>query len=396
MFTLYTMGIIFFFGIVINIVFFQQRYQAENIKFQANPKPIQAMTDRRIRPVSPIETIPVSRALAQELKENTIVRRLTVLDDEYVLYARDGDVFKLVVVTRLVLAQMQLIRLFLVLMIVFAFVTYGFSLLFVRSSLHGMKKLVDYVDMLDIHSLDMPVPLQWPVDDEIRKIWQALQNTLHTIKEQTDALRDFVTHASHELKTPLMSLSATMDAAHKTGKYANYIPKLKANLASINTLFDTLLSITKREYHTIQTSSVDIVPLIKNIQSSLADIYVHKNISCRLDLPKAMIVASHPDICHIIFHNLIQNAYKYTPVDGKIVISLDDNVLKVSDSWPWIALKDRVKIWQKFWKNHTDVESKQWFGLGLYLVQLLVKKQWRTISVSTGKKSGSVFTLIFA
>lgn len=160
MFTLYTMGIIFFFGIVINIVFFQQRYQAENIKFQANPKPIQAMMDRRIRPVSPIETIPVSRALAQELKENTIVRRLTVLDDEYVLYARDGDVFKLVVVTRLVLAQMQLIRLFLVLMIVFAFVTYGFSLLLVRSSLHGMKKLVDYVDMLDIHSLDMPVPLQ--------------------------------------------------------------------------------------------------------------------------------------------------------------------------------------------------------------------------------------------
>lgn len=129
-----------------------------------------------------------------------------------------------------------------------------------------------------------------------------------------------------------MSLSATMDAAHKTGKYANYIPKLKANLASINTLFDTLLSITKREYHTIQTSPVDIVPLIKNIQSALADLYKNKNISCRLDLPKAMIVASHPDICHIIFHNIIQNAYKYTPVDGKIVISLEDNVLKVSDS----------------------------------------------------------------
>ncbi len=141
-----------------------------------------------------------------------------------------------------------------------------------------------------------------------------------------------MTHASHELKTPLMSLSATMDAAHKTGKYANYIPKLKANLSSINNLFDTLLSITKREYHAIESSPVDIVPVIKAILSSLKDVYADKHITCHVDLPKEMIVASHPDICHIIFHNLIQNAYKYTPVDGTIYVSLTKDSLAVSDT----------------------------------------------------------------
>lgn len=396
-FTLYTMCIVFFFGVIINVAFFQQRYQAENVKLQVTQRMDPGIGNRRpprFAP-APVQTIIFNHALAQELRENTIVRRLSAIDDEYVIYFRDGDTIKIAVVSHLVQAQRQLIRLFLLLMIVFAFVTYGFSLLFVRSSLRNIKNLVDYVDALDIHSLDTPVPLQWPEDDEIRKIWQALQDTLYTIKEQTDALRDFVTHASHELKTPLMSLSATMDAAHKTGKYANYIPKLKANITSINTLFDTLLSITKREYHSIQSSSVDIVPIIQAIVSTLQGVYKEKNITCAVDLPKEMIVATHPDICHIIFHNIIQNAYKYTPVSGKIRIVLKDNVLTVSDSGPWIAQKDRAKIRQKFWKNHTDGENTQWFGLGLYLVQLLVKKQWRTISVSAGKKSGSIFTLNF-
>lgn len=397
-FTIYTMCIVFFFGIIINIVFFQQRYQAENIKLQVNQRMGQMGNDRkppRFAP-TPIQTIVFSRALVQELQENTIFRRLSSIDGEHVMYFRDGDNIKITVVSHLVQAQKQLIRLFLILMIVFAFVTYGFSLLFVRSSLRSIKNLVDYVDALDIHSLDTPVPLQWPADDEIRKIGQALQNTLYTIKEQTDALRDFVTHASHELKTPLMSLSATMDAAHKTGKYENYIPKLKSNLLSINTLFDTLLSITKREYHTIQTSSIDIVPIIQTIVSTLEDVYKDKHIVCHVDFPQEMIVASHQDICHIIFHNLIQNAYKYTPVDGHIYVSLKKDSLIVSDTWPWIALKDRLKIRQKFWKNHTEVKTTQWFGLGLYLVQLLVKKQWRTIAVSAGKKLGSVFTLKFS
>lgn len=395
MFTLYTMCIVFFFGVVINIFFFQQRYQAENVKLQVAQRVDPGMGNRRpprFAP-APVQTIVFNYALAEELTENTIVRRLSSIDDEYVIYFRDGNTIKITVVSHLVQAQRQLIKLFLMLMIVFAFVTYGFSLLFVRSSLRNIKNLVDYVDALDIHSLDTPVPLQWPEDDEIRKIWQALQDTLYTIKEQTDALRDFVTHASHELKTPLMSLSATMDAAHKTGKYANYIPKLKANIASINTLFDTLLSITKREYHGIQSSSVDIVPIIQAMVSTLQGVYIDKHITCQLNLPREMIVSSHPDICHIVFHNIIQNAYKYTPVNGKIMIVLKDNVLTVSDSWPWIAQKDRVKIRQKFWKNHTDGENTQWFGLGLYLVQLLVKKQWRKISVSAGEKSGSVFTL---
>lgn len=396
-FTLYAMGIVFFFGIATNIVFFQQRYQAEDIKLAVNPRLPDAPLGwhrPRFQP-APVQTISFTPEIDEELHHNTIIRKIAKVDDEYILYTRQWDTIRVSPVTRLVEAQIKLIQLFVVLMIVFAVLTYVVSLLFVQSSLKNIQKLVRYVDELDIHSLDKPVPLEGPEDDEIRKIGTALQSTLNTIKEQTDSLKDFVTHASHELKTPLMSLSSTMDAAHKTGKYADYIPKLKSNIQSINNLFDTLLSITKREHHTINKSPIDIVPILHSIHEELQTIYADKKISYTLHAPKQKIISSHIDICRIIFHNLIQNAYKYTPDGGKITVDIDKNILTISDTGPGISSQDQPHIRDKFRKNHTKKSSSQWFGLGLYLVQLLVKKQWRQIAVANHKKTGAVFTITF-
>lgn len=396
-FTLYAMGIVFFFGIATNIVFFQQRYQAEDIKLWLNPHlPDASIGGHRPRfQPTPVQTVAFTPEIDEELHHNTIVRKLAKIDDEYILYTRQWDTIRVSPVTRLVEAQIKLIQLFVILMIVFAIVTYITSLFFVKSSLKNIQKLVNYVDDLDIHSLDKPVPVEGPEDDEIRKIAIALQNTLSTIKEQTDSLKDFVTHASHELKTPLMSLSATMDAAHKTGKYDTYIPKLKSNIQSINNLFDTLLAITKREHHTIRKSPVDIVPVLQSIQGEMQTMYADKNIICTIHTPQEKILYSHVDICRIIFHNLIQNAYKYTPEWGQIDIKLDKNTLTISDTGPGISDTDKPHIREKFRKNHSKKSSSQWFWLGLYLVQLLVKKQWRKISVTNGKKTGAVFTITF-
>jgi signal transduction histidine kinase len=186
-------------------------------------------------------------------------------------------------------------------------------LLFVRSSLKNIKQLVEYVKKLNIHTLHEPVPLSGPADDEIRIIGETLQQTLMTIKEQTDSLKDFVTHASHELKTPLMSLSAVMDAGQKTGNYEKSFISAKQILHTINNLFETLLSITKREYHNIQKTSIDIIPIIQTLKEELAETYKEKSIICSIDLPKTYKVSSNADILRIIFFNLLQNAYKYTP-----------------------------------------------------------------------------------
>lgn len=163
-----------------------------------------------------IEEVEYDADMDNELRTNTLISNITKVDDQYILYAQVGNKIKISNVTRMVEAQEKMALVFVLLLVIFAAGTYGLSLVFVRSSLKNINQLVDYVKTLNIHTLHEPVPLSGPQDDEIRIIGETLQQTLTTIKEQTDSLKDFVSHASHELKTPLMSLSAVIDTAEKT------------------------------------------------------------------------------------------------------------------------------------------------------------------------------------
>lgn len=160
--------------------------------------------------------VPYEAETLQELNHGKVFSNIAKIDDQYIMFSRVNDTIRVSNISRLVDAQRRMIIIFFVLLVIFSIGTYLISLLFVKSSLKNIKELVDYVEDLDIHTLHKPVPLSGPDDDEIRIIGATLQQTLTTIKEQTDSLKDFVTHASHELKTPLMSLSAVIDAGEKT------------------------------------------------------------------------------------------------------------------------------------------------------------------------------------
>lgn len=394
-FTLYTIGIVFFFWFLINILFFQQRYRSEKMRL-GGPKMMQAVSDVKPRfKAIEIDELPYDDISFEEFTTNTVISNITKIDGQYIMFARAGNTIRASNVTRMVDAQKQILLIFIVLLIVFSVWTYLISLVFVKSSLKHINLLVEYVKSLDIHSLDKPVPIMGPVNDEIHIIWATLQKTLNTIKEQTDSLKDFVTHASHELKTPLMSLSAVIDAGEKTGDHEKTYSGAKRVLHSINRMFETLLSITKWEYHNIEKKSIDIVPLIASIKDEVENTYPEKNIACKLDLPKSFIVKSNEEIFHIICFNLLQNAFKYTNEWGTIHVKLHKDILSISNSGEWISLEHLKHIWEKFWKNHSEQSSKEGFGLGLYLVKLLVHKHGWDIQAESIPGEATTFTLSF-
>ncbi len=349
---------------------------------------------QRFKPIE-AEELPYDEIAFAELRKNKIMANITKVNNQYIMYARMGNNIRAANVTRMIEAQEKMILIFIVLLVLFSVWTYFLSLLFVKSSLGNIKQLVDYVKHLDIHNLDNPVPLLGPINDEIHIIWSTLQKSLNTIKEQTDSLKDFVTHASHELKTPLMSLNSIIDAGEKTGDHQETYTWAKKVLHNIGRLFETLVSITKREYHHIQKKDIDIVPIIHDIQQEIDTHYNQKQVSCTLKTPDAFIVNSNEEMFRIIFFNLLQNAYKYTPEKWTIHVKLHDNSLSINNSWPGISLEHIKHIWEKFWKNHHEHASKEWFGLGLYLVKLLVGKHCWTIDLESEPWETTTFTLSF-
>ncbi|MEI7562248.1 MAG: HAMP domain-containing sensor histidine kinase [bacterium] len=279
-----------------------------------------------------MEEIPYSAEVITLLQDNVFFSNILKVDDQYLMFQKVNNTIRVCNITGLMEAQQKMIIMFLVLLIFFSVGTYFLSLIFVRTSLKDIHLLVDYVKKLNINTLHEPVPLSGPEDDEIRIIGQSLQQTLSTIKEQTDSLKDFVTHASHELKTPLMSLSAVIDAGEKTGNHEKAFIEAKTSLKSINTLFETLLSITKWEYQKIKTAPLDIVPVMKHLLDEVQKNYKKKLISCEVQLPKTCVLETNEDMFHIIFFNLLENAYKYTPHEGNIKITLSCTTLSISNS----------------------------------------------------------------
>lgn len=390
-FTLYVMVLFLLIGTTMNIGFFFQRNQGEMNRLETNRinnKPGKILKETQEKVII-INNTP---ELIREIKENTIIRNIAKIDDTYIMYSIKAKTIKIIEVRRPIEMQINLFRLSIIIISLWTILTFLLSRLFVKSSLHQINELVYYVQKLDINKLDTQVPLSWPEDDEIRIIAQTLQSSLDIIKTQADSLKDFVSYASHELKTPLATIRWFIDLGIKKNYDMKEIgPKIKNTLTEMNDLLDSLVQITKREFTSIHNEETDIVPLIKNIISSLSKQFENKSITLTQSLPEKSTVSGKSEIITIIISNLLHNAYKFTHEQWAITISLKNNILSITDTGKGIAQEDQQKIWTRFWKKNE--ESTEWYGLWLYMVKLLIEKLGRTIALESNQNSWTTFTI---
>lgn len=340
---------------------------------------------------SPIITLQYLEDIEQELKNNNITDNISHIDWSYIMYSIWDREIKLMDVSRPVEMQLNLLWNTIFIVLFWTLITFAISSRFARSSLEKINELVSYTKQLDIHNLTRKVPISWPEDDEIRIIASSFQKSLDIIKEQTDSLKDFVSYASHELKTPLSTIRGLIDLGVKTKDIEKTGPKIKKTLTEMSDLLDSLLLITKREFSDINKEEINIVPVIQQVGEQLKIQYQDKKISYNEQLPEEYTVSWKHDIIKIITSNILNNAYKFTPDWGKITITLEKNILIIEDTGIGMSSEDIEKIRTRFWKKST--EHNNWYWLGLYMVKLLVEKLWRKIQVESKKDKGTVFTI---
>lgn len=395
-FTGYVSGLLLLLAILLNSLFFLAWYRAEDIKLHGWPIPkpiIRAIhknnknNDKKNRlpfiALDQVRKLPFDTATLEQLQENILFKNISNIDDNYIMYIVDtsNNEIKFSHIHEQLNAQIRLLWMSLIFVILFALLTYWLSHIFVKSSFYRVNKLLTYVQWLNIHNLDTKVPQLWPEDDEIQIIADKLQESLDTIKLQTDNLKHFISYASHELKTPLMSISALIDVGEKTGKYDLIKDKIKSSVLTMNNLIEQLLVQLKeeKEIKENEDNESDISEIIWEIMNEVKLLYPSHLLNTKLTKSKYIAHIPKQHLITIV-QNILQNACKYSAEGSIVQIIIDSTTIKIKDQWIGIAKKDRDHIRNEFYRVD---QWKKGHGLWLSIVKKIIDQyNWRIEVIS--------------
>ncbi|MDD5074537.1 MAG: ATP-binding protein [Candidatus Peribacteraceae bacterium] len=226
-----------------------------------------------------------------------------------------------------------------------------------------------------------------------------------TLRKRVDkAKSEFVSLASHQLRTPLTAFRWGLGVLRKTGplnpkqeEIAEDIQKAAAHMAES---IDVMLQLSRLEAGKVQVKSTsfrlsDVINELCTIFHPQAKLHNH---SCNFQMDENITLTTDSALLREILSNLITNAIKYSPDGGTITLTTkiaDKSVqISVSDTGYGIPHDQQEKIFSKFFRA-TNVLGKipDGTGLGLYLVHSLVELLGGTISMVSVENQGSTFTV---
>jgi len=224
------------------------------------------------------------------------------------------------------------------------------------------------------------------------------------LKKLSDIKNDFIDNMTHELKTPISTISlaceAMIDSKDKKVDYVNIIDEENKRLGS---QVERVLNIARTEK---ETYKLDRYPVnIHDIIHESVNIFKFKvekkdgKIIEKLNA-NSPIIKGNKDHLINVFNNLIENAYKYSDEKPMIIIESSNNSssleISIKDNGIGIKKSNIDKIFDKFYREpQGNIHNVKGFGLGLSYVKNIVNKLGASILVKSKYGSGSTFTLRF-
>lgn len=237
----------------------------------------------------------------------------------------------------------------------------------------------------------------------------AIQNARsHQELEALSELKsDFIATASHELKTPLMSLLgfAELLADHPldetTLHYA--VQAIQSEVDRMDEIIEALLNAERVRRGLLPPQPTDILPVLQQCFKKLQATAELCSIEVALEVPQEFPLALlHPDQFALIANNLFSNALKYSPEGSAVRVVLreegDNGVLIVQDTGVGIAPEELDRLFTRFYRVRKDpqVQRTRGTGLGLAIARETARRYGGDIIAhSDGVGAGSRFTVTF-
>lgn len=274
-------------------------------------------------------------------------------------------------------------------------------LLFLLATLMANRLTRQIVEPLDrmaekIQKMDMPT-----VDLRDEDVYEELRPFVHSVKQSQQVREEFSANVSHELKTPLTSISGfaelmkdgmVSDAAH-VREFATTIYEESQRLLA---LIDDIMHLSRLEAGAdMDMEPVNLYLLTETILHRLRDKALKYQISCDLSGGSAEITGVRTNIEEMIY-NLIDNSIKYNHPHGHVYVICEGRSITVQDDGIGIPEEDLGRIWERFFrvdKSHSRAIGGT--GLGLSIVKHVAELHHAKVDISSQLNRGTKITITF-
>lgn len=256
--------------------------------------------------------------------------------------------------------------------------------------------------------------------DEIAGLYAAAQDNVERLQEYDRLKSQFLSMASHELKTPLTSISGylqiTLKRAHR--RLARGHPNadewvketqldikdaeiLNQQTKRLSRLVNELLDVSRIQTGRVeyQSSPVDLLELARHVADRVQITTAAHQIVVAPPGDHEVVVQGDRDHIEQVLSNLVDNAVKYSPTGGRITLSFGEDsgmvALEVQDEGLGISPEQQEAIFELFYRSPgARSQHAGGMGLGLYISSEIIKRHGGEIRVESNPGSGSTFRVL--
>jgi signal transduction histidine kinase len=255
---------------------------------------------------------------------------------------------------------------------------------------------------------DLGVRVKPSGPEELRHLAEAFNSMANRLQSNVTELRAFVANASHELRTPLtvvkLRAEALREGALEDPEIAGrFLGEIEAEVDRLVRMVNDLLDLSRMEagMHSGKRDLVNLNAIAHEVYETFSIRAVRADVSLTLDvepgLPKVMGIE---DQLRRVYYNLVENAIKYTPSNGKVEVLLrpgpKENTVRllVRDSGPGIAPEHLPHVFERFYRAEAQQQrpgAVRGSGLGLAIAKSIVESHGGEIGVSSQLGNGTTF-----
>lgn len=250
-------------------------------------------------------------------------------------------------------------------------------------------------------------------DDELGELGRAFARMAADLAELDRIKAEFVSIASHELKTPLSVIKGYVTLLRE-GRYGEptergleVLATIERQVAHLDRMIRRLLDVSRFEAGggRLEPAEVDLPALLSHLEESFTALAIQSHVDFRLDLGDGLPskLVADPDRLNEVIGNLLSNAFKFTPEGGRIVLAAraadagggPGVAIEVADSGPGIPPEALPRVFDKFYQVEGQPSPRQpGSGLGLAIARHIVEAHGGTITAESTVGKGTTFRVL--